>query len=83
MGRAPLFKLTEAAVAYSVLRGDRPHRPNHHVISDAIWHIVERSWHGVLSQRMSIEKVVGLLAAEEQCVYDSILLENAAVGIRS
>ena len=49
---------------YSMLKGDRPHRPAHPEISDGIWNMIEKCWHHIPSQRMSIGEVVGILVAE-------------------
>lgn len=56
---------------YSMLKGDRPRRPNLHKVSDAIWYMIERCWQSLPSQCMSIGEVVELLVAELHRVYDS------------
>ncbi|KAF9644638.1 hypothetical protein BDM02DRAFT_3102592, partial [Thelephora ganbajun] len=52
------------AAAYSMLRGDRPPRPNHHGISDPLWDMIERCWDSVPSKRMSVAEVLNLLGTE-------------------
>ena len=69
-GRPPFFELAEVAAMYSMLKGDRPPRPNHQEVSDRIWYMIERCWHVVPSERMSIGEVIVLLETELQQAHD-------------
>jgi len=68
--------MTEIAATYSMLSGDRPLRPNHREISDRVWHLIERCWHNVPSERMSVGEVVTLLETELRRISDSSALSR-------
>ena len=55
---------------YSMLKGDRPDRPNDQGITDVIWRMVEQCWDFIPSQRMSSGEVVRLLVEELQQIFD-------------
>ncbi|KAF9647214.1 kinase-like protein [Thelephora ganbajun] len=63
-GRPPFDGMTEIAVAYLMLRGDRPPRPDHHKVSGSVWQMIQSCWNPVASRRMPIEEVVTLLEVE-------------------
>ncbi|KAF9779523.1 kinase-like domain-containing protein [Thelephora terrestris] len=63
-GHPPFFELTGIAARYSMLKGNRPPRPSRQEISDRLWYMVERCWHAVPTQRISIGELVDLLETE-------------------
>ena len=69
--------MTEIAATYSMLNGSRPPRPNHHEISDRLWHIVELCWHNVPLKRMPVGEVVQLLEKELGCTPGSSAISCA------
>ena len=70
-GHPPFFELTEIAATYAMLTGHRPPRTSHHEISDHLWDVVERCWHIMPSQRMSIGEAVTRLEIELRYTTDS------------
>lgn len=60
-GRPPFFDMTEVAATYSMVNGARPQRQHHQRISGRVWYIIERCWHNLPSERMSVSEVVNLL----------------------
>jgi serine/threonine protein kinase len=76
-GRPPFADMTEIAATYSMLNGARPLRPNHCPISDRVWEMIERCWHNVPLERMSVGEAVGLLEAELQQASDYSALPHA------
>jgi len=44
-----------------MLKGHRPHRPDHPELSDRLWGLIEKCWEGGPAQRKTIAEVVGVL----------------------
>jgi len=70
-GQLPFSEMTEIAVTYSMLSGDRPLRQNHQEISVPLWYMIERCWHSVPSKRMTAGETLNLLETELRSQSDS------------
>jgi len=46
-----------------MLKGHRPHRPDHPELSDRLWGLTKGCWKGSPAQRKTIAEVVGVLEA--------------------
>lgn len=69
-GQVPFSPMRRLVAIHLLVSGDRPPRPRHPELSDRVWDVIEKCWHGDPSRRIPIEAVVAILEGE--------LLRNAS-----
>jgi len=88
-GEMPLCGIRQSALAYHVLRGTRPTKPENASaigFSDSLWGLTQRCWDGVIESRPKVAEVVKHLK-EAAISWDGLmpprsLVKDVASGLK-
>lgn len=62
--RVPFPNESKVVGVCSMLKGRRPHRPDHPEVSDRVWKVIKGCWKDNPAQRMTMAEAITILEAE-------------------